>query len=344
MDVRRRNLHYNYTTIMLPYAPMSQLHSSQLKSKPMYTPNLRHLEVFKTLMKTRNLTETARLMHVTQPAVSQTLREFEAQLGIELFRRGGGRIRPTEEALALLPDVERLFTQVGLFKSRAGELRDTLGGQINIAATPVHSLHLMPTIIGRMLRDRPRLHVSLRSLSTLELVQLVKSEVVEIGFTFGPIVEVGLSVEPIFESSLSCFMKHDHPLASCKRVTAEDLEGHRLVILSAATPSGFAVRGALQRNNIELPQIECDSASAAVEIARSINGIALIDPIPGLDQREQDIVIRPFEPLIKMTVLVVFSRHHALPKIAKEFIRHAKSVCSAHAEALASMSISSKVL
>ena len=52
------------------------------ESKLMYTPSLRHLEIFKLIMKTRNLTETARLMHVTQPAVSQALREFEGQLGL----------------------------------------------------------------------------------------------------------------------------------------------------------------------------------------------------------------------------------------------------------------------
>jgi len=310
----------------------------------MYTPSLRHLEIFKLLMKTRNLTETARLMHVTQPAVSQALREFEGQLGLELFRRGGGRIRPTEEALALLPDVERLFTQVGLLKFRAGELRDTLGGQISIAATPVHSLYSMPKIIERMLNDRPRLRVSLRSLPTQDVVQLVKSEAVEIGFTFGPIIEVGLSVEPIFESSLSCFIRSDHPLRARKRITVNDLDGQRLVVLSAATPSGLAVRGALQNNNIEFAQVETDNAAGAVEIVRTTNGIALIDPIPILGQREKDIIIRPFEPLIKMTVLVVFSRHRERQKITKQFIQHAKSVFAEHAKALARESIYSKVL
>src|SRR6185437_6889619 len=98
------------------------------------------------------------------------------------------------------------------------------------------------------------LRVSLRSLSTQDLVQLVKSEVVEIGFTFGPIIEVGLSVEAIFESSLSCFLRSDHPLASRKRITVDDLDGQRLVVLSPATPSGLAVRGALQNNNLEFPQ------------------------------------------------------------------------------------------
>ncbi|MDB5552463.1 MAG: LysR family transcriptional regulator, partial [Rhizobium sp.] len=67
--------------------------------------NLRHLEVFRLVMRTVNITETARILRISQPAISQTLRNLEQDLGIELFNRGGRRLTPTNEALALLPEV-----------------------------------------------------------------------------------------------------------------------------------------------------------------------------------------------------------------------------------------------
>src|SRR3546814_841294 len=202
----------------------------------MHTPSLRHLEIFKILMKTRNLTETARLMHVTQPAVSQALREFEAQLGMELFYRGRGQIRPTNEAGVLLPDVERILSFVDSLKSRPMDLQDALGGQIRVAATPTLSIHSMPPVIDRMLLDRPRLRIALQSLATPELMEQVRSEAVELGFTFGPVIDVGVTIQPLFETCLACLMKADHPLAERKRIGAADIEGQRLVILSAQSP------------------------------------------------------------------------------------------------------------
>lgn len=309
----------------------------------MHTPNLRHLEIFQILMKTRSLTETARLMHVTQPAVSQALRDLEGQLGIELFSRGGGRIRPTNEAIVLLPEVERLFSQVGSLTFRATELRDTLGGQLNIAAIPVLAVTALPAMIAGMLQERPRLRMSLQSVTTSEVLALVKSEIVELGFTFGPVAEAGIGMEPLFETRLTCLMPRGHPLAAKSEILASDLRGQSLVTLSASTPPGLVLRDALRRSKAEsMAQVETNSASAAIALVRALGAIAVTDPLPILDHQTDDIVVRPFEPPIKLTIAVAFSRHRAVPKIALQFIKRAQDVLAGYAVRLNALGVSSK--
>ena len=335
--------HYNpITAAYFPGHPGNDNQSAA--ERPVYTPNLRHLEIFHLLMKTRNLTETARLMHVTQPAVSQALRDFEAQLGLKLFNRGGGRIRPTQAALTILPDIERLFSHVGTLKFRVAELQDSLGGQISIAASPILSVHSMPGVISEMLAERPRLNVSLQSMATTELVELVRSETVDLGFTFGPIIEIGVAVEPLFETRLSCVLARDHPLASREAIGIDDLNEHRLVVLSPSSPSGLVVRDLFQRAGTNPAQIETNSAAAAVEIVRQIGSMALVDPMPILEHETSWAVIRPFEPSITMSALVVYSRHRALPKIAMKCIAHSRTVFQRHAEKLTALGIPSRVL
>ena len=311
----------------------------------MYTPNLRQLEVFLLLMKTRSLTETARLMYVTQPSVSQTLRELENQIGIELFYRRSGRIRPTEEAMILLPEVERLFSQVGSFAFRANELRDTLGGKIAVACVPVLSGRSLPLSIERMLKVRPRLNITLQSVTTSEVLQLVKSETVELGFVFGPITEGGIGIEPILETQFAYMIPRDHPLASRERLTAADLKGQQLIVLSPMTPPGLLLRDALRRHNADnLVQVTTNSAYAALSLLRTTGMIAIIDPFPILDLATEDIVIRPFEPAIKMTVAVTFSRHRAIPKIALQFVKEARAVLSEQAARLNELGIPTRML
>src|SRR3569833_4459823 len=74
--------------------------------------NSRQVEAFRAMMLTGSVTEAAKLMKVTQPAVSRLLRDLQALLKMELFERRGTGLVPTAAALALYTEVERSF--VGL--------------------------------------------------------------------------------------------------------------------------------------------------------------------------------------------------------------------------------------
>ncbi|WP_245333904.1 LysR family transcriptional regulator, partial [Bradyrhizobium guangdongense] len=69
--------------------------------------NSRQVEAFRAMMLTGSVTEAAKLMVVTQPAVSRLLRDFQALLKMELFERRGTGLVPTAAAMALYTEVER---------------------------------------------------------------------------------------------------------------------------------------------------------------------------------------------------------------------------------------------
>src|SRR5262245_2697359 len=124
----------------------------------MTTPSLRQLEVFRLLMRVRNVTEVARLLRISQPAISQALRSLEEDFGFELFARSGGRIIPTAEASAVLPEIERLFTHLSTLTSRVGELRDERAGSLSIATIPTLTNWLLPKAVAALRLERPHAH------------------------------------------------------------------------------------------------------------------------------------------------------------------------------------------
>ncbi|WP_268810299.1 LysR family transcriptional regulator, partial [Vibrio parahaemolyticus] len=71
--------------------------------------NLRQLEVFYAIMQARTVSGAARLLHVSQPNVTRVLAHTEQQLGFALFERVKGRLVPTQEAKALLPEAEKVY-------------------------------------------------------------------------------------------------------------------------------------------------------------------------------------------------------------------------------------------
>ncbi len=80
--------------------------------------NLRHLEVFYAVMSAGSVSEAARRLNVSQPAVSNMLKHAESTLGVApLFERVGGRLKPTPEAQALLPEAASVFTDLRIFNA-----------------------------------------------------------------------------------------------------------------------------------------------------------------------------------------------------------------------------------
>ena len=87
---------------------------------------LKHIEVFNAIMLTGTASAAARLLHVTQPAVTQALQHAELQLGYALFTRQRNRLVPTHEGQALYPEVQRLMSQLESVRRIAAALGPNL--------------------------------------------------------------------------------------------------------------------------------------------------------------------------------------------------------------------------
>src|SRR5258708_24016678 len=118
------------------------------------------VEAFRAMMLTGSVTEAAKLMAVTQPAVSRLLRDFQALLKTELFERRGSGLVPTAAATALYMEVERSFVGLERITAAAEEIRSRRTGTLRIAALPALSNGYLPRLAGGIPKDRPNLNPS----------------------------------------------------------------------------------------------------------------------------------------------------------------------------------------
>ena len=89
----------------------------------MVSLKLRQLEIFQALMQGGTTKNAARLLLVSQPTVSNMIKQFEDQLGFKLFNRIGGRLHPTREAEVLSKSLERVFANVDAIENLVDDLR-----------------------------------------------------------------------------------------------------------------------------------------------------------------------------------------------------------------------------
>ena len=112
------------------------------------------IETFRALMRSGTTRKAAAQLHVTQPAISQSLKRLEAQAGMVLFQRAGGRLVPTPEARALWTEVERVFIGMDAIEHRLRSLRDFGVNQLELSCYPAFGLGFMPRALARLKAQR----------------------------------------------------------------------------------------------------------------------------------------------------------------------------------------------
>ena len=288
-------------------------------------PNLRHLEGFRLLVPARNVTETARLMRISQPAISQSLKALEQAFGIELFVRYGGRIAPTGEARALLPHVERVFVRLTELENVAGELRDSRAGSLAIATIPTLTSCLLPRAVAAFRRDRPQVRFRVDAFQTPDEVRAVRQESHDLGLTFAPIADHGVAAEPLLETAIVCYVPDGHPLADRPSIGMADLAETTVVVLSTNNMPGLHLAERLRKEKADaFERLEVNAASAAVALVREGVGVALLDTMALYWGTSYGIRVVPFEPYIPLTLVAVYSRHRPPSRLLLRFMPELK--------------------
>ncbi|MBJ3775551.1 LysR family transcriptional regulator [Acuticoccus mangrovi] len=293
----------------------------------------RHIQFLKTAVETGSITQTAKELNVSQPAVSHALRELEAQLGLTLFVRSAGRIRPTAEALALREDADRVLGAAAGFAIHAEELRTQAGGNIDVAAIPVLSLATMPAAVGLLKAEMPFSSIAIRSMTTDDVIKQVVTERAHLGFVARPVQEAGVSLEPLMETDFCCFLPEGHPLTTREFVRNEDLDHETIIAIGTVNPPGIAFRpdGNDHRRAIT---VETNNAFTAAEMVRRGVGVAVIDPLPLCDYPAEGIAVRPFVPSFSLTVSAVHSLQRPHSKLERAFVEKVRSILHNYADIL----------
>lgn len=191
---------------------------------------LRHLKYFVTVAKTLNFSEAAKRLYITQGTLSQQIQQMEGEMGIRLFDRTKHSVILTEDGEELLPLAIQTIDAADDCQSKMRDLKGTLTGTLRIGTTSSFTSLLTETI-RKFIRDYPNVHLEIQCKTATEIIDKLRDGELDLALSFKPAMAYDdLESEPLFRNSLSAVMRKDHPLASHKCLTMEELESHRLVL------------------------------------------------------------------------------------------------------------------
>ncbi len=265
-------------------------------------PSLREFEALGAVLAHRTTKAAARSLGVSQPAVSRLLASLERRLGRPLFRRVGGTLVPTAEAVALAEESRRTIgTLSRLVAGAAPEQAETL----HLVTTTTLSQGLVAPALPRLLAARPGLAVQVEITSSAALLAAVADGAADAGLLDGQASLDSLAVEAIRRGSAQAVLPPDHPLVGRATLTPADLAGERLIAL----PRRFALRARVDRAFRAAglaPAVALEGATSlfAAEMVRRGLGVAILNPFP-LMSLYPELCFRPFRPAIAIETLVV---------------------------------------
>jgi DNA-binding transcriptional LysR family regulator len=269
------------------------------------TLKLRHIEVFHAVMLTGTVNGAARLLNVTQPAVTKILQRAEDQLGFKLFVRNKGRIIPTAEANVLFGEASKIFSGLDAIRSIARNLRSAGDGRIRLAAPPAFCLGLIPAVIAAIRKELPETAFEVHSHHYAEAINGVLRQDVDLAIVFNPQEHPALFIERLATTRfVGCFPAAAGP--SLPAVVALDVfRQWPFIALSGRDPLGVGVTAALQLAGIDLPaSAEVNTNALALTLVERGAGAAIIDEYTAAAVRAR-VAIRRLDPPLTFEVGIV---------------------------------------
>ncbi|CAM3253906.1 LysR substrate-binding domain-containing protein [Nocardioides dubius] len=237
---------------------------------------LRHLRYFSAVAETRHFGRAAERLHMAQPALSQAIRQLEAELGTSLFERTTRQVELTAAGEFLQGEAARILAAVE--EAAAGVRRIGQGhqGLIRIGFTGSAAHRHLPRIAHVVREALPGLALTFHAdLLTPAQVNGLREGALDLAVLRPPISGDGVRVRTIEAEPLVLAVAADHELATRAEISMRDLAGESFILLAhAASVVNEAVVSSCRAAGFD-PRREHEAASNAVQLPLVAAGLGV---------------------------------------------------------------------
>ncbi|MFF5865592.1 transcriptional regulator CynR [Pseudomonas sp. NPDC012596] len=288
----------------------------------------RHIQYFLAVAEHLSFTKAAAALHVSQPALSQQVRQLEESLGAQLFDRSGRTTRLTDAGDVYLLYARRAYQELREAKSAIHDVSDLSRGSLRIAVTPTFTTYLVGPLIEAFHSRHPKITVNLKEISQERIEELLLAGELDVGIAFDEINTPDIEAIPLLNETLALVVNRKHRLAEERAITSKGLSVESLVLLSTEFATRDQIDRYCRKHGIR-PQVqmEVNALGAVIEIVRRTHLSTLLPARIAL--AHDDLVAITLEPERLQRTAVLLRRKEAyLSAAVGVFIELAKEVSS----------------
>lgn len=241
--------------------------------------NLELYKIFYEVAKNGSLTKAAESLYISQPAITQAIKQLETQYGTSLFVRtrqgvklsdtGGKQIFPfVEKAITILDDIEASYF----------DLKNSSIGTVKICASTTVTTQCLIPIIKEYHEKYPDINISISNGTSAETIQTIKDGNGDIGLVSLPTDDTDINLTATVMHLHDIFVASNDFIELTKGVVdLGSLEDYPMVMLEANTSTRKAIYNFTSMQGVQLtPKIEVSSIELLIKLAESGVGISCV--------------------------------------------------------------------
>jgi len=286
--------------------------------------NLKQMEVFRAVMLSGSISQAAKQLYRTQPAVSMMISSLEDDIGFQLFERHKKRLYPTPEAHYLYKEIESIFSRIQDVNLTVKDIQNKQYGFLRIGCMPGPSSFFLPDILADFLEEHPKVQVSLQTRTSDAIATWVASNQYDLGFAEIPTHQAKNERNKVFDLPCICALPANHPLAKNDVITLKMLHAEPMITLY---PDHMISRDLIQHFDQEGYQmnvrLQTRFFTPALKFVERGLGVSIIDPISAVSYTSYaepgKVVFRRFEPNVVLRIGLLFPSENPSSMITMEF-------------------------
>ena len=284
---------------------------------------LKQLKAFLALARTLNYANASTELHLSQSALSLSIKSLEEELGGKLFKRNTRRVELTQEGKSLIPYARKLLANWEDMENDVKQRFKLNRGTLNIASMPFVTHAILPEVIQTFSNAHPNLSFSIHDIPNEKIIENVLDGIFELGICFQPILNEQVEFKALFDEDFLALIPKTHPLASKKSITWQELYANPFITLQHPSIVRYLLEQNASRLGLVLDlKVECHQISTFSSfVALGIGVSAIPRHFQHSIDKEHNVLLEIENSQVHQAVGIIYKKDTELSNISSEFIQ-----------------------
>jgi len=284
---------------------------------------IKQISAFVAVARSKSFVEACERIHLSQPALSITIKNLEDTLGGTLFTRSTRTLGLTPEGEAFLPVARRLLNDCELAVTDISNLFSLKRGKLSIAAMPFFAGSYLPNILLKYQSLYPDINISIHDVVNEGVIESTRAGRVELGVCFDPGEHEDIQFDALFTEQYIALLPTNHILAKKKAIRWDNLLEYPFLTLQQPSSLHRDIKKTMQENDINFSvYIETHQITTIGRMVSLGLGVSAVPESCKEQMIEMGAVCRPLTcPVISKKVGLIYRRRYALSAAATEMKR-----------------------
>lgn len=248
---------------------------------------LKQLKIFETVAEQQSYTEAAKVLYLTQPAVSMQIKQLEEQTGLPLFDRSGKQITLTVAGEELRHHARLVHQQIRDAQQAMEEMRGLKRGRLHLTMASTAN-YFAPRLLATFCERYPDVQVSLKVANRDGLLQALEDNTTDLVIMGKPPAHMAVESEMFMDNPLVIIAPPSHVLTGQGRIPLSELAAHPFIVRERGSGTRASLERFLARHDIERPRgMEMNSSEAIKQAVEAGLGLGVVS----LDTVEMELAL-----------------------------------------------------